>query len=101
MAVTFADYGAFNPLRVFTVTLIDGAEVAAATTDAQAVACTGVEVGDVLIGVGYSQHDDGLAVVGGYVSAADVVTVTVVNPTAGALTATADATYTFAVIKGA
>ena len=101
MAVSFKDYGAHNPVRVFTVTLIDGAEVAANTTDAQSITVTGIETTDVLVGFGYSQHDDGLAYSSAYISADDTVIVTAVNPTAGALTPTADATFTFTVIKGA
>ena len=99
MAVTYADYGPHNPIRVFTATLIDGAEVAAATTDAQAVTVTGVLTTDILLSVTCGQHDDGLALCGAYISAADTVTVTFANPTAGALTPTADATYTVTVIR--
>jgi|LGVF01.2.fsa_nt_gb hypothetical protein len=101
MAVSYKDYGAHNPIRVFTVTLIDGAEVATITTDAQDVTVTGITTDDVLIGFEYQQHDDGLALASAYISADDTVTCTFVNPTAGALTPTADATYTFTVIKGA
>ena len=99
MAVTFKDYGQHNPVRVFEATLIDGAEVLAATTDAQAVTVTGVLADDILLSVTCGQHDDGLGIAGAYISAADTVTVTFVNPTAGALTPTADATYTVTVIR--
>ena len=101
MAVSYKDYGPHNPIRVFTVTLVDGAEVATVTTDAQAITVTGVDAtNDVLIGWEYQQHDDGLAVASAYISDDDEITVTWVNPTAGALTATADATFTFTVLKG-
>lgn len=99
MAVSYKDYGQHNPVRVFTVTGISGAAVGANVTDAQDVTVTGIETTDILISASSGQHDDGLAMCGGYISADDTVTVTFTNPTASAVTPTAAATYTFVVIR--
>lgn len=101
MAVTFKDYGPHNPIRVFTVTLEDAAEVVANTTAQETVTVTGIATTDILIGASCSVFDAGLCYGNAIITAADTVKIEICNPTAVALTPTADATYTFAVIKGA
>jgi hypothetical protein len=101
MAVTFKDYGPHNPIRVFTVTLEDAGEVAANTSEQESVTVTGIAATDILIGYNVDKFDAGLYYGNAYISAADTVLVEIANTTAGALTPTVDATYTFIVIKGA
>ena len=73
------------------------AEVAANISAEEAFAVEGVAVGDA-VSVS-AAIDAGLGIVGCRVSAVDEITIAFINTTAGALTPTAAATYTFTVVK--
>ncbi len=73
------------------------AEVATIVVAAQTLTLTGVEAGDNIICVS-TPITNSVAVVGTKVTAANTISMSFVNPTAGALTPTAGA-YVFLVIK--
>lgn len=78
-----SDY--FEHIKTYSVTF-DAANVTANTVSNQDVTLTGVETGDVVLGLQTSAAlSAGLALTGARVKAANTVTVTIVNPTAGAV----------------
>lgn len=99
MAVSYVDYGPHNPLRVFTVTLEDAGEVAANTSEQETIVVTGIKTTDILVGYTVDKFDAGLYYGNAIITADNEVKVEIANTTAGALTPTVDATYTFTVIK--
>jgi hypothetical protein len=99
MAVSFADYGPHNPIRVYTVTALDLASVAANTTAEQDLTVTGVATTDVLVGVNKPTCSAGLGIAGARIKAADTIAVTFVNATAAPIDVAAE-TWIFTTIKG-
>lgn len=99
MAVSYVDYGPHNPIRVFTATLIDGGECSTITSEQITVTVTGIKTTDILIGYNVDKFDAGLIYGNAIITADDTVKVEVANPTAGAITPTVDATYTFVVVR--
>jgi hypothetical protein len=101
MAESYKDAGPHNPLRVYSNTDVDLAEVAAAACAEQDITITGLETTDVLLGASCNAHTANLVYGNARIKAADTLAVQIANPTAGALTPAANATWTVAVVKGA
>lgn len=99
MAVTHQDYGPHNPIRVYTVTAVDLAAVAANTTAEADITVTGVATTDILVGWNKPTLSAGLGVVNARIKAADTIAVTLVNATAAPIDVAAE-TWTFTTIKG-
>lgn len=75
-----------NLLRLFAVSVTwDPAAVATATTAEQNVTVTGVQVGDIVVSYSKPANTAGAMPVNARVSAANTVSVTFVNPTAGSV----------------
>lgn len=79
-------------------TTINLASVAAATSAAQTFTVPGLKVGDFVFVNGPSTLNDGLGIADARVSAADTLSLRVMNATAGALDA-ASATFTLFVVR--
>ena len=101
MAEDYKDCGPHNPIRVYSNTDVDLAEVATNTTAEQDITITGLATTDILLGASCSAHTAGLCYGNARIKAANTLAVQIANPTAGALTPSANATWTVAVIKGA
>lgn len=83
-------------VRIYTAT-VNPASVAAATTAEQAFTVTGVTTADVIV-VNKPTVTAGLGIAGARASAANEVTITFVNATAGAIDAASE-TYTFLAVR--
>lgn len=101
MAVTYTDVSANFPIRVYTVTAVDLASVAAATTVEQDITVTGVTTSDVLLKVTKPTLSAGLGIAGARIKSADTVAITFVNSTAATAVDVAAEDYQFVVIKAA
>jgi hypothetical protein len=101
MTESFKDGGPHNPIRVYTNTDVDLAQVATITTAEQDITITGLATTDVLLHASCNAHTAGLGYGNARIKAANTLAVQITNPTAGALTPAANATWTVAVIKGA
>lgn len=69
-------------------------EVATITAPVQTVTIPGLKTTDKIVGIQKPTNQNGLVVSGGFVSAADELSVKFSNPTAGGITPTANETYT-------
>jgi hypothetical protein len=86
-----------NLLRLFAVSVTwDPAAVATATTAEQSVTVTGVKVGDIVVSYNKPANTAGAMPVNARVSAADTVSVSFVNPTAGSVNPASE-TWTFVI----
>lgn len=86
-----------NILKVLTITkTFDPASVSAATSAEQDVTVTGVKVGDVVLAVNKPTATAGVGIVNARVKAADTVSLTFMNATAGAVDPASE-TYTFVI----
>lgn len=75
--------------------------VTTATVLAQAVTLTGLAVSDAIVGVSKPTIQNGLGLTNAFVSAANSVGLTFVNPTGGTLTPTANEVYNVAIFRPA
>ncbi len=83
-----------NLLRLFAVSVTwDPAAVATATTAEQSVTVTGVKVGDIVVSYNKPANTAGAMPVNARVSAADTISVTFVNPTAGSVNPASETWY--------
>lgn len=86
-----------NILKVFAITkTFDPAAVATITTAEQDVTIVGVKVGDIVLAVNKPSLTTGVGIVNARVKAADTVSLTFVNPTAGSVDPASEA-YTFVI----
>lgn len=86
-----------NLLKVFAVSVTwDPAAVATATTAEQNVTVTGVQVGDIVLAYNKPTNTAGAMPVNARVSAANTVSVSFVNPTAGSVNPASE-TWTFVI----
>jgi hypothetical protein len=92
-------YGNVAQLYVMKATL-SPAEVAAATSAEQTFTVPGLKLGrDMVMGVSKPTTNAGLGIVGARVSADNTLALTIMNATAGALTATASQVYMIAIAR--
>lgn len=88
-----------NILKLFAITkTFDPAAVATITTAEQDVTIVGVKVGDIVIAVNKPSLTAGVGIVNARVKAADTVSLTFVNPTAGSVDPASE-TYTFVIAR--
>lgn len=95
------DAGPHNPIRQYQASVGTQAAVATVTTVERDITVTGVETGDILLSVVKPTAQAGLGIAGARIKAANTISIIYVNPTAGAVTPTADEVYLFTVVKGA